>query len=155
MGRTLLLFAWLLLGMVAVPQTFSEPLEQSILVLCNRARLQAGVPPLEWDGHLALAARGHSRDMAEFDFFDHESPVPQKHDTEARVRQAGGRADLVAENLFWSSGHGCSTVASMAVDNWLHSEGHRENLLGREYAHLGVGVFQRGQTFWITQVFGP
>ena len=154
MGRTLVLFAWLLLGMAAWPQTFTEQMEQSILTLCNQARLQAGVSPLEWDSQLAVAARGHSRDMAEWNFFDHDSPVPQKHDTEARVRLAGGQAHGVAENLFWSSGHGCSTVAAMAVDNWLHSEGHRENLLGGEYAHLGVGVFQRGQTFWITQVFG-
>jgi uncharacterized protein YkwD len=148
-----MVFCWLFLAGWVWPDTISDQIERAILELSNQARQQVGVAELHWEPSLSEAARGHCQDMAELNFFDHDSPIPRKHDAGARVQAAGGRAGLVAENLYWSSGHPPDKIAPLALEKWLQSSGHRENLLGGEYTRVGVGVFRRGQTFWITQVF--
>jgi len=138
----------------AWPDSASQRLERELLNLTNQARAAQGLNPLAWDEVLAEAARGHSQDMADLDFFDHISPVAEKAETLDRVVMAGGSASLlVAENLFWCSGYPAELVARKAVDNWLSSQGHRDNLLGAAYHKVGVGVLKRGQTIWVTQVF--
>lgn len=140
-------------GQVARPETVCDEIERTIVGLCNQQRRQIGLPELEWDGQLAQAARGHSQDMAERNFFDHTSPVRGKRDSQARVALAGSKFTLIGENLYWASGHPPDRVPTLAMNNWMKSAGHRENILGGEYHHVGVGVFRRQEIFWITQVF--
>jgi len=45
--------------------------EERVVYLTNLARRQVGLPPLKENPRLGIAARGHSQDMADHDYFGH------------------------------------------------------------------------------------
>jgi len=47
-----------------------------------------------------------------------------------------------------------SELAAKFIDLWMHSPGHRENMLRASFGYLGVGVVAREGMFYATQVFG-
>ena len=44
-------------------------------------------------------------------------------------------------------------AAKKFVDMWMNSEGHRKNILSKNYDYIGVGVHGDGQKLNATQVF--
>jgi uncharacterized protein YkwD len=114
-------------------------LEEAVLCLVNRERTSRGLSRLDSNWSLERAARGHSRAMVQQRFFDHDSPGGANVVVRAKRRgyhPAGGL--FVGENIAWGSG----TYATPAeiVDGWMHSSGHRANILHRGYHDIGVGV---------------
>jgi len=108
----------------------------------NRIRILAGIGALQIDVKLCAAARDHSKDMVEHDFFDHSSPVPGKRSFGDRARLAGTSAH--SENI--ASGH---ETGGGAILGWWYSPGHHRNMMGRS---LRVGLGQH-EDYW-TQMFG-
>lgn len=108
----------------------------------NLYRILMGKAPLKVNPKLCLAARGHSQDMVEKDFFDHMSPIPGKRTPSDRARLAGASAG--GENI-----HMGSETAEGAFWSWFLSLGHHKNMLN-DYAEIGVGNFNK---HW-TQMFG-
>ena len=102
---------------------------------------------------MAKAAMTQSTDMCRFNFFDHDSPVPERHTVGDRVQQAGGLISTVGENIYWSKGYPGERVPTLAIKDWLSDAGHRDNRLSNNFHVLGVGVYRDKATFWITQVF--
>jgi uncharacterized protein YkwD len=88
--------------------------------------------------------------MAQRDFFSHTDP--ERGDLAARMRTAGVRWRLLAENLFEQ--RGCADAVQCAVDGWLNSPGHKRNLLDAHYTDTGIGIAsnKRG-TVYYTQIF--
>jgi uncharacterized protein YkwD len=114
-------------------------LEEAVLCLVNRERTSRGLSRLNANGSLERAARGHSRAMVQQRFFDHDSPGGANVVVRAKRRgyhPAGGM--FVGENIAWGSGH--YATPSEIVDGWMHSAGHRANILHRGYHDIGVGV---------------
>lgn len=97
----------------------------------NRARAEAGLPPVRADPRLALAAGRHAQDMAEHDFFSHQGSDGSRVDT--RVRGAAYPYHLVAENIAVGQ-----TVAAEVVEGWMQSDGHRQNILRPTVRDAGV-----------------
>ena len=114
---------------------------------CGSSRYPA-VKALRWDSTLAKVATAHSKDMANHDYFSHES----RNGTSPfqRMTRAGYRYDRAGENI----AAGFNTPASV-VKAWLKSPGHCKNLMNRAYVELGVGFATGGTygTYW-TQDFG-
>lgn len=110
--------------------------------LTNLYRMLMGKAPLKLNSKLCDAAREHSQDMVEKDFFDHVSPVPGKRTVSDRARLHGASAG--GENI-----HFGSETADGAFWSWFGSLGHHKNMLG-DYAELGVGNYVK---HW-TQMFG-
>ncbi|MDE6730359.1 MAG: hypothetical protein K2J71_06240 [Oscillospiraceae bacterium] len=52
------------------------------------------------------------------------------------LKENGVRYSAVAENL---AGGRADPVAT--VDQWMNSEGHRKNILGEKYTHIGIGYY--------------
>jgi uncharacterized protein YkwD len=134
-------------------QTPAQPsgdrgLESQVVTLVNRERAQAGCGPVRSEPRLALAARRHSQDMADNNYFEHASQ--DGRDFTARTKAAGYRGFAAAENI----AAGSSTAAGV-MDQWMTSEGHRNNILNCDLTELGVGVGKGGDygTYW-TQDFG-
>ncbi|MEW6278348.1 MAG: CAP domain-containing protein, partial [Candidatus Eremiobacterota bacterium] len=75
-----LLLLFLMVPVAAVP----VDLEGQIFDLTNQARAEHGLPPLEWVEALSTAARGHSSEMLELDYFAHESPTPGRRSPRER-----------------------------------------------------------------------
>jgi cysteine-rich secretory family protein len=103
-----------------------------IVVLANQARAAAGAGPLKWDPALAAAARQHCLRMAA------EGPISHRYageaDLERRAGQAGAHFSLIEENVAIAP-----TPASIH-SAWMHSPGHRSNLLNPNVDRVGVAV---------------
>ena len=116
-----------------------QRLEEIVLCLVNRQRTSRGLSRLRSNSRLDRAARGHSRAMVQQRFFAHDSPGGASVMT--RVKRRGyhsGGGLMVGENIAWGSGS-YATPAEI-VDGWMHSAGHRANILHRAFREIGVGV---------------
>jgi len=134
-------------------------------ILVNKVRTDAGAPPLEYDVRLAQVARDHSLDMVARNFYDHDNPDGEGPSERAARQGYHCRRDFgyahsigVAENIFKGSGRAYvamspEEVAIAAMESWLGSSGHRENILDRDYTKEGVGVAFTGATVYFTQKF--
>ena len=139
MPLALFLLACLLMTRGAVyAQPPSQPspddLAQRVVELTNIERRSAGLPPLKANAELAKAAKAHSLAMAENDFFSHENPITGST-AEERIRAAGYlNAMATGENIAM----GQPTPNEVMVD-WMHSPGHRANILHPDFREIGVG----------------
>lgn len=124
---------------------------QEMLDRVNTLRQATGLRPLQIDPRLNTAAQAHAADMLARTYYNHVSPegtTPHR-----RVQAAGFAADVVAENI--AAGH---TSVADALGAWLHSSGHRRNLLDARLTHIGIGMAlgsydNRYRVLWV-QDFG-
>lgn len=116
--------------------------EKEVLYLVNQIRLASGLPAFAWDAGLASAARAHSRDMAENQFFSHTGL--QGSSPFERMIAAGVPYQFAAENI--AMGY---LDPEQVVDSWMNSEGHRANILNGNLLKMGVGFYDN---YW-TQDF--
>jgi uncharacterized protein YkwD len=109
------------------------------LCLLNEQRDAHGLVALTEAGVLDRAAGGYAQDMVDGRFFDHVSP---SGGTMLQRIKAAGWAPAgswsAGENIAWGSGS-LSTPASI-VDGWMHSAGHRANILNGGYGQIGIGI---------------
>lgn len=124
-------------------------IEVQIRQRINEIRQEQGLGELQANEKLAEVARRYSQQMAEQDFFSHTSPTGET--PAQRVRSAGIGYRLVGENLFKSTN--IPQPVSAAVEGWMDSPGHRENILRSQYRETGIGVWQDGETYYVTQLF--
>ena len=87
--------------------------------------------PLSWNSHLATAARNHSSDMAQRNYFSHGRPDGKT--LAQRVRAAGASFSAVGENI----AAGQPSVASVMA-GWIDSPGHCQNLMNPRFRDIGV-----------------
>ena len=121
-------------------QTSRASMASATICLVNAERSHRGLRPLHLSRRLSRAARGHARDMVRRDYFSHDSLSGASFVD--RIRHTGylrgPRAWIVGENLAWGSGDR-STPAAI-VDAWMHSPGHRANILQRRFRQIGIGL---------------
>ncbi|HUG93950.1 MAG TPA: CAP domain-containing protein [Planctomycetaceae bacterium] len=108
------------------------PDERAVLELTNARRVQAGLPPLTADPRLVRAARQHSANMARHNTISHTLDGATFVD---RLRLAGYAHTAAGENC----AQGQPTPAA-AVESWMHSPGHRANILNPRYTDIGIGI---------------
>lgn len=127
------------------PPTPGIPAEaQQVVDLVNQERASAGCGALAVDSRLTSAAQGHASDMAERDYFSHESP---EGTTFVDRANAAGYPSPGGENI--AKGQ---TSAAQVMDDWMNSSSHRANILNCDFTTIGVGVDENDWT-WV-QVFG-
>lgn len=109
-----------------------QPEAGQLVLLANQARAQAGAGPLQWDPTLAVAARQHCLRMASEGQLSHQ--FAGEPEVSARAAQAGAHFSLIEENV------AIAPTPSAIHDAWMHSPGHRTNLLNPQVDHVGVAV---------------
>lgn len=117
---------------------------QQVIDLTNEQRSKNGLPALKADPQLSNVAQTKSNDMREKGYFSHTSPTygspfDMMRDFGVSYRTAG-------ENIAQGQ-----RTAQEVVQAWMDSEGHRKNILSRDFTHIGVGYDQNGH-HW-TQMF--
>jgi uncharacterized protein YkwD len=125
-----------------------------VLTLTNALRQQHGCQPLQISPELTSAARGHSQDMADHNYFSHSDG--SGHMPAWRAQQAGYPGIAGAENI----GAGYVT-AEHVVMGWYNetppNDGHRRNLLNCSLTDVGIGYAVNPSSdfgsYW-TQDFG-
>ena len=133
--------------------------EQLLVELINRARLDpqaevdrlgealaGGIPsspaqPLAVTRGLGIAAREHSEDMDDRDFFAHTNPSGQS--PADRAIEEGHPSRFVGENIGWIGSTRepsdlQARVASHHEDLW-ESDGHQRNMMNEAWSEIGAG----------------
>jgi uncharacterized protein YkwD len=108
--------------------------EQTMLCLVNQARTGYGLEPLAAGRSLAKSADQKSGDILRCDEFSHEACG---REFTYWMTHFGFRGCSEGENIAWGSG-GLGTPRSI-FQAWMHSPGHRENILG-DYEDTGIGL---------------
>jgi uncharacterized protein YkwD len=125
--------------------------ERRAFDLINAERRRRGRGPLVWDNSLTRMARYHSENMARQGFFNHIDR--DGLDLSGRAQVLGVRGwKALGENIAYNQGYDDPTA--FAVERWMISDKHRENILNREFTHAGIGIAKSadGRVFF-TQVF--
>ncbi|MEO1299201.1 MAG: CAP domain-containing protein, partial [Cyanobacteria bacterium J06636_16] len=113
-----------------------------VLALTNKFRVQNGVAPLSLSTDLVEAAQFHAEDMALSDYFAHTSPSGKS--------TFGGEKSTLRNRLEATQYSGSSTAENIAagqfssasaVNGWINSASHRQNILNPRFTELGVGYY--------------
>ena len=148
-------------------------LEYRIHALVNSRREE----PLAWDPSLTAIARLHSQDMGANNYFSHTNLLGQSPTDRAGVAGYICRKNFgsyytegVAENIFYSSLFGrqwylsgisinkeyysLEELATLVVEGWMDSPGHRQNILNQQYDREGIGIaIDSDEKVFVTQNF--
>ena len=125
--------------------------ERRLFDMINRERRSRGMAPLVWDSSLTRMARYHSDNMARATFLSH---------TDRDGLDPAGRAQLlgvhgwkaIAENIAYNQGY--DDPEAFALERWMVSPKHRENILNGDFTHAGLAVARSSDgRVYFTQVF--
>lgn len=133
----------------AEPASPVDLMERHVVQRINAVRGEHMRPPLRTDADLARLAREYSCALLRRGALSHTDPDGKT--VGDRVLSVGKKFLAVGENLARSTGPGDPLGA--AIDAWMQSPGHRENILRPDFTDTGVGVCRDGTTYYFTQVF--
>lgn len=120
---------------------------QSVVAAINGARAQAGLPPLALNPQLVQAAQGHATDMVTNGNYSHWGTDGSS--VNMRVQRAGyGQDGWASEN--WVS----VSEPGKAIQWWMNSTVHRNNILNPKWTELGLGAGTAGSQIIFVAVFG-
>ena len=108
---------------------------RTMVCLLNWARERRGLPALPVNATLSAAARAKAEDIYRCSDFAHEACGREAHSV---ADEAGYGGSSWGENLYAGSGE--LGRPRVAVDGWLNSTGHRENLFRQKWTEQGVAL---------------
>ena len=129
----------------------TDGFERQVFALINQKRMESGLNSLIWNDDLAKIARMHSKSMADRKFFDH---------TGLDGKMVNNRADAIGlskwrsigENIAYNRGY--AAPLEFAVEGWMKSPAHRDNILNNRWQESGIGIAVTDDgTYYFTQVF--
>lgn len=128
------LFATMTVQAQSEGDAFSQlsPAAQTVAMSINQMRAQAGLPPLAINGMLNYAAQAHVDDMVNNQNYSHTGS--DGSNVRQRVQRTGYGNAWASEN--WVSVNDPST----AIQWWMNSTIHRNNILNGNWHELGVGA---------------
>ena len=127
--------------------SFSSSSESQLVSLTNRARASAGLPSLKVDSTLTSVARWRSKDMITRNYFSHSIPGYGK--VWDKLHAINYCYKVAGENIGWNTYP--DDVATAAIqDMFMDSPGHRANIMGTAWDHIGVGAYKGpdGKKMW-------
>lgn len=137
-------------GGAAAPPASSSAIAQAVVEATNAERTREGKPGLTVHARLAQAAQLHADQLVAAGRLDHVLSGATYPRPEDRLAAAGYAWQAWGENL--ASGQ---RTAQQAVDAWMASAGHRDNILNDRFTEIGVAVAaDDGGRLYYVQVFG-
>ncbi|WP_299486859.1 CAP domain-containing protein [Acaryochloris sp. IP29b_bin.137] len=124
-------------------------MEAQVWQQINQRRQLHGLPPLKLNRQLSLVARSHSQQMADYNFYSHIDPQGRNH--RRRVEASGLRAYVIGENLMKCIRS--RDPVGLSVQSWMDSPAHRKNILLSGMQETGVGIWRKGKTYYVTQIY--
>ncbi|MGE6517497.1 SafA/ExsA family spore coat assembly protein [Lysinibacillus sphaericus] len=129
---------------INIPTKEQVTVEQEVVKLVNAERAKASLSALKEDWELSRVAKYKSQDMHDKKYFDHTSPTYGTPFT--MMKNFGISYKSAGENI--AKGQ---RSAAEVVKAWMNSEGHRANIMSKNFTHIGVGYVAEGN-YW-TQMF--
>lgn len=122
-----------------------------VIRLTNEKRAQSGLPALTENGTLSQAALAKGADMLNKGYWSHVAPDGTQPWT--FFTNAGYKYRYAGENLARDF-----SSASSAVEAWMASSSHKDNILSSKYKEIGIAVVEGNlagvDTTIIVQFFG-
>jgi uncharacterized protein YkwD len=119
---------------------------------CGAKGVFASAPPLAWQSQLTSTAYAHSRDMADHNYFAHDSQDGRT--MASRVTAAGYSWSTVGENI--AAGYG---TVQHVIDGWMASDGHCANLMNPRFTEFGMACARNDastyRTYWTQDLARP
>ena len=117
--------------------------EKRSLDLHNQTRANSGLTKFCVHPALQSAARAHSKEMIDRDYFAHNSYNGETFSN--RLKRYGytpqpNRYWTVGENIALNYSTGV-TSANTVHNQWMNSPGHKANILNGKFKQIGVGAF--------------
>jgi uncharacterized protein YkwD len=135
-----LLVISLVLSAAGLAQNKAANPEREQFNATNRERLAHGLPALQWNDALAVAARKHAGEMAHKDALSHQ--FPGEPSLPSRVKQAGAHFVWLSENV------ALGPSPSLIHAEFVKSPAHRAIILDTDMNVMGIGIVERnGQLF--------
>jgi uncharacterized protein YkwD len=119
--------------------------EQYLFAAANEARANQGLAPLHLDPVLTEASAAHAREMANHAAISHQ--FNEEADLAERGAQAGAHFSLISENV------GEAPTSVIIHDLWMHSPGHRANLLDPNVDSIGIAIVNRSGQLYAVEDF--
>jgi uncharacterized protein YkwD len=119
--------------------------EQYLLAAANQARANEGLAPVHLDPVLSEASAFHARQMAAHADISHQ--FNGEPDLAERGASVGAHFSLISENV----GEAPSSV--IIHDLWMHSPGHRANMLDPNIDSIGLAVVIRNNELYAVEDF--
>lgn len=112
--------------------------------LVNQERAKAGLAPVTMDAALSKVALAKAADMANNNYFDHNSPTyGSPFDM---MKQFGTSFMTAGENIAMGQ-----RTPQEVMTQWMNSEGHRKNIMNPAFTKIGVG-YTNG--YWVQEFIG-
>ena len=123
---------------IKVVATTKNSYAEKVLKLVNKERAKAGRKALKLDASLNRAAKVRAKEITEV--FSHDRPDGSS--CFSIMKEMGISYRAVGENI--AAGQ---PTPKEVVHSWMNSEGHRANILSKEFEKLGVGYVKTGGTY--------
>jgi len=141
-----------------MPRGQMLPMERAILACVNAEREKAGLRPLQYDENAQKVAGAKAKEMEDYDYFSHESPlsggIENQFSLHGQIVLGEGGVWEIGENLAKLMGYEKEEIAAqLFMKGWMESEGHRENILNPNYTHMGAAVYRKGSRCFAAQEF--
>lgn len=125
----------------SVPLNLS-PDEDYLLKAINGQRAAAGLQPVQIDGAIAGIARSRSSDMAERNYFSHQTPDGTNFLSAVTQQRISYRfaGEIIARNNFPDD-----QADGVAIESYLNSPAHKAIMLDGRFQWAGIGHVKSGE----------
>jgi uncharacterized protein YkwD len=134
-----LLAAVLVTGTASGALADDGPRRRTMLQLLNRVRMNHGLPTFRVNLELSHKTWVHSRRMADRNRLFHSANLYDK------VRAYSPST--------WGENVGYAATLRRLRSLWMHSAGHRANILNPRFRRIGIGVVKARGVMWATTIF--
>lgn len=108
---------------------------QKLLINHNKERTTRSLSPLTPNDTLTFYAQNHAETMASKDRLYHSD-----------ISELMQKFNLVGENIAFGQ-----EDENDVLDSWMHSSGHRANILNAQFRQVGFGVASKNnRLYWVT-----
>lgn len=115
-----------------------------VVSLVNAERAKEGLSPLKADSNLSAAAQVRSQEIVSA--FSHTRPNGSSCFTV--LKEMGIAYQGAGENIAYGQ-----KTPEEVVSAWMKSEGHRANIMNKQFTSIGIGYHTVGNTAYWTQLF--
>lgn len=114
---------------------------RQVVTLVNEERAKAGLPEVKLDMDITAAANVRAREIKQS--FSHTRPDGSSFSTVLQQQGISYRGS--GENIAWGQ-----RTPEQVMEGWMNSEGHRANILNKNFKNIGVGFYQEnGVNYWV------
>lgn len=119
-----------------------HPYATEILNLVNAERAKVGLSALALDMNITAAANVRAKEIKQS--FSHTRPDGSSFSTALKEQGVSYRGS--GENIAWGQ-----KSPEQVVNGWMNSDGHRANILNKNFTSMGVGYYQdeNGVNYWV------